>query len=115
MAAKTTPGGKPTPSFEERLSALGRSWRLLSESLPAGTHPFPLGLILMGALLVSRVAEPLRAPLGEAVISAQIRTAVSRHIVHEGFYTVKIDFGGTGLKEGYQPDNGGVYSEFDED
>ena len=48
-------------------------------------------------------------------LMAQIRTAVSRHIVHEGFYTVKIDFGGTGLKEGYQPDNGGVYSEFDED
>ena len=45
----------------------------------------------------------------------QIRQALRFKTVHEGFYTVKIDFGGTGLKEGYQPDNGGVYSEYDED
>lgn len=45
----------------------------------------------------------------------QIRQALRFQTVHEGFYTVKIDFEGTGLKEGYQPDGGGVYSEFDED
>ena len=42
---------------------------------------------------------------------AQIRQAIRVMTVHEGHYTVRIDFGGTGLKPGHAPDGGGILGE----
>lgn len=44
---------------------------------------------------------------------SQIREAIWAKTVHEGEYTVRIDFGGTGLKPGHAPDGGGVFGDED--
>jgi hypothetical protein len=44
---------------------------------------------------------------------AQIREAIRFSTVHKGEYTVRIDFGGTGLKPGHAPDGGGILGEDD--